>query len=633
MTCTNTFCLTANATALYNMHNMKNAELVGFNASNREDKIMDKVQVFLSYKSTDAEGRITPDALLAEELYEVLMKRGINTFYSSQSIKRLGESHYKIAIDKALDEALILVAVGTSTENLNSNWVNYEWDSFYGDILSGRKEGQVISFINCMKASELPRTLRRCQAFSRAECRAEDVSDFICAFLNNQNASKPELNPNDCRILSLTELMKKGITALDAERAFSDNDKGLYVDMPEEVAGTPEKWAAIIEKNPDFVAVVSDSKYNIYGNYSMVGLTPVEEKKMVKGALVDTDISPFSVDDLNAAGKHTGYLLNMSVNPSSESPELYNALWNHLVETLKRYATEKKVFFSKIYYKAFLPEHEARVVARGFRLCCKDSLFGNVYVHDMDPLSTLYAFDKELAEIYLSASTMKQININPEIQDVAILSAYMDFWRQIEELFYRPEYVRLKKYFMGNTGLPNNTVEHKMALAVSEWIRDNLQYSEALLPYIPDNQRYAHNRFKKLIYDSEIIKESMRIYQFTTEEADARPVNIGGYSVNSLVTFANIWLDIDKIFMLPELLDFKRYFYEDKSSLPAKEDLELGEMIAVRILSILKISERQLKHLPIEYAESYYNYKDMILSSELTRSVLTKHPFLRGELG
>ena len=97
--------------------------------------IVDKVQVFLSYKNTDAEGKMTRDAMLAEELYEELVKRGIKAFYSSQSIKRLGEAHYKIAIDKALDEALVLVAVGTSAENLNSNWVNYEWDSFYGDIL------------------------------------------------------------------------------------------------------------------------------------------------------------------------------------------------------------------------------------------------------------------------------------------------------------------------------------------------------------------------------------------------------------------------------------------------------------------------------------------------------------------
>ena len=86
---------------------------------------MDKTRVFLSYKNTDADGKVLRDAFLAEELYTELSRRGINTFYSSKSIKRLGEANYKIAIDNALDEATVLVAIGTSPDNLNSNWVNY----------------------------------------------------------------------------------------------------------------------------------------------------------------------------------------------------------------------------------------------------------------------------------------------------------------------------------------------------------------------------------------------------------------------------------------------------------------------------------------------------------------------------
>lgn len=147
---------------------------------------MDKVQVFLSYKNTNEVGEMTRDATLAEELYKELAKRGIKAFYSRQSIKRLCEAHYKTAIDKALDEALVLVVVGTSTENLNSNWVNYEWDSFYADVLSGRKDGQVLSVIDGMEATALPRALRRCKSFIKAESSVKDVSDYICAFLSDK---------------------------------------------------------------------------------------------------------------------------------------------------------------------------------------------------------------------------------------------------------------------------------------------------------------------------------------------------------------------------------------------------------------------------------------------------------------
>ena len=105
---------------------------------------MSKFDVFISFKNTDEFGNSTPDALMAEELYHSLICKNITVFYSNYSLGILGAAQYKAAIDSALDEATVLVAVGTSAENLNSNWVRYEWDSFYGDILSGQKKGQVI---------------------------------------------------------------------------------------------------------------------------------------------------------------------------------------------------------------------------------------------------------------------------------------------------------------------------------------------------------------------------------------------------------------------------------------------------------------------------------------------------------
>jgi len=282
-----------------------------------------------------------------------------------------------------------------------------------------------------------------------------------------------------------------------------------------------------------------------------------------------------------------------------------------------------------------LTEHEAKVAARGFRYCCKDKYYGNVYVHDMDPDTTLLALDQELAEIYSYASDRKKNANNKKehsLAEVDALTAYMDLWRQIEELFYQPEYCRLKKYFMGGHGIPQNTMEYKMGLAVSEWIRDNLQYSEALLPFIPNDQQETHRRYKERIYSSDIVKDSLKQYTFITEEEPWRDSERTKLSVNALITFAQIWLDIDRLFMIPELIDYKQYFYENSDCLPPEDDLELCEMLTVRILSVFRISEVQLRQLPDEYVESYYNYKDMICSSMLAKRVLTKTPFLRKEL-
>ena len=596
---------------------------------------MEAFQVFLSYKHSGENGEKTPDAQMAEELYAELTKRGIKTFYSSRSIRKLGEGKYKVAIDDALDEASVLVAVGTSAENLNSNWVKYEWDSFHGDILSGRKEGQLISFIADMRQFDLPRTLRQMESFEKGKNTVEEICDFICTYLGANK--KKGMCPADCRVISLREYLSHGFTALDAENAFSENDKLLYEDMPAEVAGTSEQWAEIIQKYPDCSAVVVDDEFNIYGNYTVVGLTADEEAQMAKGTLKDAGLSADTAENIYMPGFHVGYLLNLSVNPSSESASVYKTLWDHFIDTLKRFAKEERVFFSKIYYKAFLPEHEARVMARGFRYCCKDKYYGNVYVHDMDPGSTLFALDQELAEIYSKAVSHRKLKIRNEkqLQELDALTAYMDLWKQIENLFYLPEYCRLKKYFMGGKGIPQNSMEYKMGLAVSEWIRDNLQYSESLLPFIPEEQQEAHRLFKEKIYSSEIVKDSIKQYQFATENDEhheADTAETSAFSVKALITFANIWLDIDRLFMTPELLDYKQFFYENRDMLPCDEDLEICEMIAVRILSVFRISEDQLKQLPIEYVESYYNYKDMICSSALAQQVLAKAPFLRREI-
>lgn len=75
-------------------------------------------------------GAPTRDSQLAQLLFEHLSSRALSVFFSAVSLERLGVSAYKRAIDDALEAAKTLVVVGTSSENLNSDWVRYEWDAF-----------------------------------------------------------------------------------------------------------------------------------------------------------------------------------------------------------------------------------------------------------------------------------------------------------------------------------------------------------------------------------------------------------------------------------------------------------------------------------------------------------------------
>ena len=119
-------------------------------------------QVFISYKNTDVKtSKPARDAELAEQIYDTLTSAGLAVFLSARELQRVGRHDFKKAIDEALDSAEILVAVGTSVENLESRWVRYEWDTFYSDFLNGKRlDAKLFTYTEGVSISDLPRTLR-----------------------------------------------------------------------------------------------------------------------------------------------------------------------------------------------------------------------------------------------------------------------------------------------------------------------------------------------------------------------------------------------------------------------------------------------------------------------------------------
>lgn len=81
-----------------------------------------------------------------------------------------------------------------------------------------------------------------------------------------------------------------------------------------------------------------------------------------------------------------------------------------------------------------------------------------------------------------------------------------------------------------------------------------------------------------------------------------------------------------------DLIDLKPYFYEKNNSLPDETDVELCEGLALRILTGMKVSEDQLRYIPEEFVESYYDYKYTICNSAIMKRVFSKYPFIKKEL-
>lgn len=142
------------------------------------------MRVFISYKHHGADGHDLPDVGMASELYSELRKRGINAFFSSESVIDMANSDYKALIDESLDKADILVLVSTDPENCQSEWVRYEWDGYYKDILSGRK-GMFVSYLDYPDIMKFPRTIRSNEIFQRSE----DGLNRLLAFIENYIAT------------------------------------------------------------------------------------------------------------------------------------------------------------------------------------------------------------------------------------------------------------------------------------------------------------------------------------------------------------------------------------------------------------------------------------------------------------
>jgi hypothetical protein len=152
--------------------------------------------VFISFKNSDENGLPTRDAKLAGQVYGKLSSKGLRVFFSSESLEQLGVSDYKKTIDSALDAASVLVAVGTSARNLSSEWVRYEWDGFYMDVLNRVKpEGKVFTYIEGMQPADLPRSLRQGQIFVHSEEALQRLYEFVSEALRHESRTLPAPHP------------------------------------------------------------------------------------------------------------------------------------------------------------------------------------------------------------------------------------------------------------------------------------------------------------------------------------------------------------------------------------------------------------------------------------------------------
>lgn len=191
-----------------------------------------KYDVFVSFKHLGADGKPTRDSALSADIYDYLSARNLSVFLSTIELEAQGVSAFKKAIDEALDASRVLVAVGTTTGNLESEWVRYEWDGFFNDIISGVKpDGRVFAYIEGVEAKSLPRALRQTQAIIHREGSLELLYRFIANALNVDAIASQPIHKQRSEFQNLPEIeaiLREIDGLIEALAHFHSNPEGIY---------------------------------------------------------------------------------------------------------------------------------------------------------------------------------------------------------------------------------------------------------------------------------------------------------------------------------------------------------------------------------------------------------------------
>ena len=148
--------------------------------------------VFICYKETDANGRRTPDSVLATDLYHQLTQEGFKVFFSRITLEDKLGTAYEPYIFAALNSAKVMVVLGTKPEYFNAVWVKNEWSRYLALIRGGAKKVLIPAYRD-MDPYDLPEEFSHLQAQEMAELRVrkqEQLADCDEPFDDRDNFRK-----------------------------------------------------------------------------------------------------------------------------------------------------------------------------------------------------------------------------------------------------------------------------------------------------------------------------------------------------------------------------------------------------------------------------------------------------------
>lgn len=335
---------------------------------------MKKFDIFISHKHMDTNGNLTEDYYIAKNLYDVLVGRGYSVFLSSSSLEELGSSRYKADIDNALDSAKLMIVVLTQEDYALSQWVQYEWDSFYNDYLSGnRNSANLYTLTKDVNIHNLPRTLRNVQNFVY-----DDNYELVCSYVENAlpiNTTLISEHQESSREQKFILITGKQITPKEIQEVL-DIEDGIYSDN---VQVTLDRCLTLHKINPNVYFMVKDVQTNkIIG---CMDIEPIDDdfyERLKQGHIIDMDITPDVVLGYNMPYPYSIYFSSVIIHPDYKNTEVFFMLYNAVIKQFLDLA-KREIFIKRMIADAVTLEGEKF-----------SKLFGMVRVNKSDHGSTLY---------------------------------------------------------------------------------------------------------------------------------------------------------------------------------------------------------------------------------------------------
>ena len=135
-----------------------------------------KYEIFISFKDLDNESNRTVASRLAEKIYDSLDVKKYNAFFSRYVLPGMAGEEYKPEINYALESAKLLVIVFSNAEEVNSEWVKYEWKYFLK-----HKKPILTVFKGCGKANRenMPQEIKKLEYIDLTDDTSGKQYDFM----------------------------------------------------------------------------------------------------------------------------------------------------------------------------------------------------------------------------------------------------------------------------------------------------------------------------------------------------------------------------------------------------------------------------------------------------------------------